>query len=73
MGFYKMINEFLSSSKPVALVTVLESNANQALPGMKLLISADKIAYSDLPDALTPQVVAAVDDLVKSFPEIDTQ
>ena len=66
MGLYKMVNEFLSNSKPVALVTVLECNSIQALPGMKLLISADKIAYSDLPDKLIPQVVAAVDDLVKS-------
>jgi xanthine dehydrogenase accessory factor len=66
MGIYKMINQFLSNGKPVALITVLESNANQALTGMKLLISADKIVYSDLPDALTPQIVAAVDDLVKA-------
>jgi xanthine dehydrogenase accessory factor len=66
MGLYKMVNEFLSNSKPVALVTVLECNSNQALPGRKLLISTDKIAYSDLPDKLIPQVVAAVDDLVKS-------
>ena len=66
MDFYKMINEFISSSKPAALVTVLEGDASKALPGMKLLISADEIAYSDLSDALTLQVVAAVDDLVKA-------
>lgn len=66
MGFYKMINEFLSSRKAVALVTVLESSSSQAMPGTKLLISDDEIVYSDLPDALIPQVVAAVDDLVKS-------
>lgn len=66
MDFYKNINDLLSSSKPVTLVTVLESNANKALQGLKLLISADKIVYSELSDAFSQQIAGAVDDLVKA-------
>jgi xanthine dehydrogenase accessory factor len=66
MGFHKKINELLSSSKPVALVTVLESNANKTLLGLKLLISADKVVYSELPHAVSQQIAGAVDDLVKA-------
>ncbi|MGM0688330.1 MAG: XdhC family protein [Bacillota bacterium] len=72
MNIYKIISELLSSGKKVALITVISSDYDPSFKGNKVVVSEDRVIYSELDEGLTESIYARAEPHVRKAQSVIT-